>query len=68
MLSFFGKHRFILVRVVTVCTYGIAQELRMQLAADRVTRAPSDYSSFSKHLSDKGDPRTFSAKCHMVSA
>lgn len=32
-------------------------ELRMQLAADRVTRAPSDYSSFSKHLSDKGDPR-----------
>ena len=32
-------------------------ELRMQLAADKVTRAPSDYSSFSKHLLALGDPR-----------
>lgn len=37
----------------------IAKELRMQLAADKVTRAPSDYSSFSKHLLALGDPRTF---------
>ena len=37
----------------------VAKELRMQLAADKVTRAPSDYSSFSKHLLALGDPRTF---------
>lgn len=36
----------------------VAKELRMQLAADKVTRAPSDYSSFSKHLLALGDPRT----------